>query len=83
YDDANLDPGSAYKNCGPAGTVEVPDGDWPYTGRGNSVALGSPVVGDHLFPFYVFRIDGGTEGSYFSTAVCRDPRIMRIASRSL
>ncbi len=68
YDDVNLDPGSSYKSCGPAGTVEVPDGGWPYTGRGNSVALGSPVTGDLLFPFYVFRIDGGTEGSYFSTA---------------
>lgn len=68
YDDATLDPGAAYKLCGPAGSLEVPDGDWPYTGRGNSVAFGSPVYGT-IFPFYVFKIDGGTDGSYFGTSI--------------
>ena len=66
YDEANLDPGGRYKFCGPAGTLEVQDDDWPYTGRGNSVAFGTPVVGDLVFPFYVFEVNGGLDGSYFS-----------------
>jgi hypothetical protein len=69
YDDTTLDPGINKRFCGPAGSLEVPDDDWPYTGRGNSVAFGSPVAGDQLFPFYIFRIDGGTDGSYFSTTI--------------
>lgn len=69
YDDTTLDPGAAYRACGPAGSLEVPDTDWPYTGRGNSVAFGSAVIDDLLFPFYVFKIDGGTDGSYFGTGV--------------
>ncbi len=69
YDDLVLDPGVAFKACGPAGTLELPDGDWPYSGRGNTVAFGTPIVGDTLFPFYVFRIDGGAPGAFFGTAV--------------
>lgn len=72
YDDACLDPGVAYKFCGPAGSLEVPDGDWPYAGRGNSVAFGSPICGDTLFPFYVFKIDNFCSpdpGAWFCTAV--------------
>lgn len=67
YDDANLDPGSAYRLCGPPGSFEVPDDDWPYTGRGNSIAFGTPVTQLHVFPVYVIRIDGGQAGSYFRT----------------
>ena len=69
YDDVNLDPGAATKLCGPAGSMELPDSGWPYEGRGNTVAFGTPVVGNRLFPVYVFKIDGGTDSSYFSTAV--------------
>jgi hypothetical protein len=69
YDDLNLDPGVTFKACGPPGTLDVPDTDWPYAGRGNTVGFGSPVVGDILFPFYVFKIDGGSPGSFFGTAV--------------
>ncbi len=69
YDDVNLDPGAGYRLCGPAGSIEVQDANWPYSGKGNSVAFGSPVIGDRLFPFYVFKIDGGTTGSYFGTAI--------------
>ncbi len=72
YDVMNLDPAASYRVCGPAGTVEVPDGDWPYSGRGNSVAFGSPVVGDILFPYYAFKIDdysGGIGNPWFGTAI--------------
>jgi len=71
YDEVNLDVGVAYKFCGPAGSLEVPDDGWPYTGFGNSVAFGSAVY-RNLFPFYVFKIDdysGGVEGPYFGTAI--------------
>jgi hypothetical protein len=68
YDDTTLDPGEAYRLCGPAGSLEVPDPDWPYAGRGNAVAFGSPVYST-IFPFYVFKINGGTDGSYFGTSI--------------
>jgi hypothetical protein len=55
--------------CTPAGSMEVPDSGWPYEGRGNSIAFGTPIVGNRLFPFYAFKIDGGTNSSYFSTAI--------------
>ncbi len=72
HDEVNLDPGVAYRWCGPAGTLEIPDGDWPYSGKGNSVAFGSPIVGDTLFRFYVFKIDNfgqGAPGPYFCSAI--------------
>lgn len=69
YDDSHLDPGVNYRLCGPAGSLEVPDDDWPYSGRGNSVAFGSPVLGNRLFRFYAFRIDGGIPGAYFRTTI--------------
>jgi hypothetical protein len=54
--------------CGPAGTIEVPDANWPDdpTGSGNSVAFGAPIVGDHLFPFYYFDVWGETGWHYCS-----------------
>ena len=69
YDDLALDPGVAFRACGPAGTLELPDADWPYSGRGNTIGFGTPIVGDTLFPFYVFRIDGGAPGAFFGTSV--------------
>jgi hypothetical protein len=56
--------------CGPVGTLEIPDGGWPDTPAtaGNSVAFGSPVVGDILFPFYYFDVWGET-GWYYCTAI--------------
>ena len=56
--------------CGPAGTIEVPDTGWPDTPTtaGNSVAFGSPIVGDHLFPFYYFDV-WGEPGWYYCTAI--------------
>jgi hypothetical protein len=69
YDD-NLDPGAAYRFCGPAGSLEVPDSGWPYEGRGNSVAFGSPVF-NHMYPFYVFKVDSYGDGAteWFSTTI--------------
>jgi hypothetical protein len=56
--------------CGPAGTIEVPDTGWPDTPAtaGNSVAFGSPIAGDILFPFYYFDVWGET-GWYYCTAI--------------
>jgi hypothetical protein len=69
YDDVNLDPAIAYRFCGPAGSLEIPDTDWPYTGRGNSVAFGSPIY-SILFPFYAFKADNyGGVGPFFCTAI--------------
>jgi hypothetical protein len=65
----NLDPGVSLQVCGPAGSQQIPDTGWPYEGRGNTVAFSSPIEGNHLFPFYVFKIDGGTDSSYFSTGI--------------
>jgi hypothetical protein len=69
YDDVNLDPGVSLQVCGPDGSQQIPDAGWPYEGRGNTVAFSSPIEGNHLFPFYVFKIDGGTDSSYFSTGI--------------
>jgi hypothetical protein len=54
--------------CGPAGTIEIPDGGWPDnpTTAGNSVALGEPVLGDILFPFYYFDVWGEPGWHYAS-----------------
>jgi len=69
YAGEGLDPGDAFKPCGPAGTQQLPDADWPYSGRGNTVAYPTAVTGDRLFPFYAFKIEGGAAGSWFGTAV--------------
>lgn len=70
----NLPPGMGYIEdkgfCGPAGSFELPDAGWadyPAT-AGNSVAFGSPVVGDILFPFYYFTCYGFS-GAYFGTGI--------------
>jgi hypothetical protein len=69
--DHNLPPGQGYFNvfglCGPPGSLELPDAGWPDTG-GNSVAFGSPVVGDTFFHFY-FLNAFGFEGAYIGTAI--------------
>jgi hypothetical protein len=67
YDDVNLTIAD-WKRCGTGG-MEIPDDDWPYQGRGNSVAFTTPIVGNHLFPLYAFVIDGGTDSSSFSAAI--------------
>jgi hypothetical protein len=56
--------------CGPAGSIEVPDTGWPDapTTAGNSVAFGTPVSGDILFPFYYFEVWGET-GWHYCTAI--------------
>jgi hypothetical protein len=56
--------------CGPTGTLEVPDGGWPDAPAtaGNSVAFGTPIVGDILFPFYYFDAWGDT-GAYYCSAI--------------
>jgi hypothetical protein len=39
--------------CGPPNSLEIPDGGWPNDPiAGNSVAFGSPIAGDLVFPFY-------------------------------
>jgi hypothetical protein len=65
----NLGEGSIVNHgyCGPAGSLEIPDAGWPDTGLGNSLAFGSPVQGDILFPFYWLAVYG-TTGSYLGTA---------------
>jgi hypothetical protein len=66
--DHNLAPGSLFwEVCGPEGSIEDPDPDWPNDpDAGNSVIFGSPVVGDRLFPFYVLYALGD-DGNYIGT----------------
>jgi hypothetical protein len=56
--------------CGPAGTLEVPDAGWPDfpTTAGNSVAFGTPIAGDILFPFYYFDV-WGVAGWHYCTSI--------------
>jgi hypothetical protein len=54
--------------CGPGGSIEIPDDDWPVTGLGNSVAFGSPIVGETLIPVYWFAITGDPGSSFGTTA---------------
>lgn len=60
---------SRWGYCGPPGTLEIPDTGWPDAPAtaGNSVAFGSPVAGDILFPFYYFYVWGET-GWHYCTA---------------
>jgi hypothetical protein len=55
--------------CGPSGTIEIPDIGWPDAPAtaGNSVAFGSPVAGDILFPFYYFSV-WGEPGWHYCTS---------------
>ena len=68
----NLAPGwvAVADFCGPAGTIQIPDTGWPdYPATaGNSVAFGSPVVGDILFPFYHFNVYGYAD-VYFGSGI--------------
>jgi hypothetical protein len=56
--------------CGPAGTIEVPDSGWPDAPAtaGTAVAFGSPIINDHLFPFYYVDVYG-FPGAYYCTAI--------------
>jgi hypothetical protein len=71
FDDVNLDPSTKFAPCGPGGTVEAPDTGWPGNAAGNSVGLGSPVVGNTLFRFYYFKVDEflGSAGPFLCSAV--------------
>ncbi|MBD3161545.1 MAG: hypothetical protein GF346_04920 [Candidatus Eisenbacteria bacterium] len=69
----NFPPGEgwldAWNFCGPDGTLEVADPGWPEdVNAGNSVAFGSPIVGDHLFPFYWFAAYA-FDGAFMGTAI--------------
>ena len=52
--------------CGSAGTAEFPDAGWPDSPAtaGNSVAFGTPIVGDLLFPFYHVEVWGFSDAYY-------------------
>jgi hypothetical protein len=52
--------------CGPYGSLEIPDAGWPATG-GNSVAFGTPIASDMLFPVYWFALHG-EPGATFGTS---------------
>ncbi|MBD3162917.1 MAG: hypothetical protein GF346_10930 [Candidatus Eisenbacteria bacterium] len=67
----NFPPGEGWLDtwnfCGPDGTLEVADPGWPEeVTAGNSVAFGSPIVDEHLFPFYWFGAYG-FEGAFMAT----------------
>ncbi len=65
YDFNNLDPGVKKGMCAPANSLEAPDANWPGDPSGlsgNSVGFGSPVIGNHLFPFYYFQVDDFSGG---------------------
>lgn len=69
--DHNVPPGliSGYSLCGPENSLEVPDDGWPDDpNAGNSVAFGSPVAGDLLFPFYWLCVYGDA-GNYIGTGI--------------
>ncbi len=71
FDEVNLDATAGFGPCGPSGTLQAPDAGWPSNSSGNSVAFGTPITGDTLFPFYYFRIDelSGAPGPFFCSAV--------------
>jgi hypothetical protein len=52
--------------CGPAGSIEVPDDGWPDSPStaGNLVTFGSPILGDHVFPFYYLDVYGYSDVHY-------------------
>jgi hypothetical protein len=56
--------------CGPTGTIELADAGWPEASAtaGNTVAFGSPIVGDRLFPFYYVNVRGFAD-AYYCTAI--------------
>jgi hypothetical protein len=50
---------SGWSLCGPPNSLEIPDANWPNDPiAGNSVAFGSPVAGDLVFPFYWLGVYG-------------------------
>lgn len=65
YQGTGLEPVES-KMCGPDGSFEIPDEDWPFSGRGNTIAFAHAVT-DLLFPVYAFRMDGGAPGAWFCT----------------
>jgi hypothetical protein len=61
---------ASWSFCGPAGSLEIPDAGWPddWSTAGNSVAFGSPVVGQQLFMYY-WLAAWGTPGNYLGTGI--------------
>jgi hypothetical protein len=61
---------AAWAFCGPSGTLEIPDQGWPndWETAGNSIAFGSPIVGQQLFMFY-YLAAWGVEGNYLGTGI--------------
>jgi hypothetical protein len=53
--------------CGPAGTIEIPDANWPDM-NGNSVAFGAPILGDRFFPYYYLNAFGFA-GAFVGTGI--------------
>ena len=54
--------------CGPPGSLEIPDIGWPeFTDAGVSVAFGTPIAGDILFPVYYIAVWGHPYDHYCST----------------
>ena len=56
--------------CGPTGSLELPDSGWPNSPAtaGNTVAFGSPIVGDNHFPFYYVDVWGHSD-AYYCTSI--------------
>jgi hypothetical protein len=55
--------------CGPPNSLEVPDSGWPNnTSAGNSVAFGSAIAGDLVFPFYWLGVYGDV-GNYIGPRI--------------
>lgn len=55
--------------CGPPGSLEIPDPGWPeFPNAGTSVAFGTPIAGDILFPFYYIAV-WGHQGDHYCSAI--------------
>jgi hypothetical protein len=68
----NLAPGliAGWDFCGPPNSLEIPDAGWPqeWETAGNSLAFGSPIAGDLIFPFYWFGVYGDA-GNFIGTGI--------------
>lgn len=53
--------------CGPAGSWDSPDGNWPDEG-GNTLHFAAPVAHDLFFPSYVLNVYG-MQGAFVGTSV--------------
>lgn len=62
-----------WQPCGPAGTYETAEYEWPYDPEtaSNCVMFGSPVSGNLFFPLYYFIV-WGLEDTYFGSSINLD-----------